>query len=290
MKHFFNIFKIFVIILFSLFVNVNFSDISAANVVKKPVAPSNIDLKNWYAGRTSSILYQPTKNSISEVSNTENKMNINSISFTDFLKQKGYYKNESSDEALNMRNATLRFQSSCNLVADGIYGPKTEAAFKKSLEGFKYNDTVKNAPLQNYWITINKTNKVLTLYDGTNVVKKYPVATGVDPSYTPEGKFSVVIKVVDPYWNDGTSSAAGGSPDNPLGHRWMGLSIGGGSAYGIHGNNSPYSIGTYASHGCIRMINSDVEQLYDNIATGTPVWIGTNSELASWGINQSALQ
>jgi lipoprotein-anchoring transpeptidase ErfK/SrfK len=77
---------------------------------------------------------------------------------------------------------------------------------------------------------------------------------------------------------------AGGSPDNPLGKRWMGLDIGGGYTYGIHGNNDENSIGKYVSLGCIRMHNSDSEELFEKVFIGMKVVIGTDITLASYGI------
>ena len=64
----------------------------------------------------------------------------------------------------------------------------------------------------------------------------------------------------------------------------MGLSIKGGGTYGIHGNSNIDSIGTYASLGCIRMFNKDVEYLYDLIPMGTPVWIGNETILNDLGV------
>jgi lipoprotein-anchoring transpeptidase ErfK/SrfK len=62
------------------------------------------------------------------------------------------------------------------------------------------------------------------------------------------------------------------SPGGPFGARWLGLSVPGG-LYGIHGTNMPNSIGTYASHGCVRMFNEDVINLYNQVSIGTPVRI-----------------
>jgi lipoprotein-anchoring transpeptidase ErfK/SrfK len=126
------------------------------------------------------------------------------------------------------------------------------------------------------------------LYKGSDTVKKYPVAVGNPPSLTPEGRFKIVIKVVNPMWGGGgyAQPVAGGVPENPLGYRWMGLDLGGGVEYGIHGNNAPYSIGTNASHGCVRMINSDVESLYEIVSVDTPVWIGSEDFLEKNGITQ----
>ena len=76
----------------------------------------------------------------------------------------------------------------------------------------------------------------------------------------------------------------GGAPNNPLGKRWMGLNIKGGSMYGIHGNSDKNSIGRYISLGCIRMFNEDVENLYELIEIGIPVWVGSEEKLKDFGI------
>ena len=81
---------------------------------------------------------------------------------------------------------------------------------------------------------------------------------------------------VDPWWRPPDSDWAAGAepippgPGNPLGTRWMGLSA---PAVGIHATSDPGSIGTYASHGCIRMYVSDAEWLFDQVSIGTPVFI-----------------
>ncbi|WP_066635783.1 L,D-transpeptidase family protein [Desulfolucanica intricata] len=120
-------------------------------------------------------------------------------------------------------------------------------------------------------IIINKSNNQLAFYQDGQLVRVFPVATGRHSSYTPEGSFKIVNKFVDPYYIKGR--IPGGSPANPLGPRWMGLSVGGGGTYGIHGNSNPASIGTYASGGCIRMYNENVIWLYDRVPIGTPVII-----------------
>lgn len=122
-----------------------------------------------------------------------------------------------------------------------------------------------------YKIEINKATNKLTLYKNGKVYKQYPVATGRKPSYTPEGTFPIVVKIVKPGWK----GIPGGHPNNPLGERWLGISVRGdnGRTYGIHGTNQPKSIGTYASNGCIRMYNKDVIELYKLVPTGTLVHI-----------------
>jgi len=180
------------------------------------------------------------------------------------LKKLGYYKQgDHLDEEINNRNAVVRFQSDHNLIVDGSFGSKSTEALLKRLKDdhFKYRDTIKEPPTQEKWITINKTKRILTLYKGSQVIKKYPIAQGKLPNLTPEGKFSIVTRAINPTWGGAgiAQPVAGGAPNNPLGYRWMGLSVGGGGSYGIHGNNNPKSIGTNASMGCVRMINSDVD-------------------------------
>ena len=128
-----------------------------------------------------------------------------------------------------------------------------------------------------YKIEIDKSVNRLTLYKDNSVVKVFPVATGKKPSLTPEGKFSIAVKIVNPYY--GKLKIPGGSPRNPLGYRWLGLSLGGGSQYGIHGTNNPSSIGKYASAGCIRMQNKDVNWLFDTVPVGTPVEIHSSKKM-----------
>jgi len=212
--------------------------------------------------------------------------------FADALKALGYYTNEYDSDDLNLRNAILRFQSDHNLVVDGIWGNISSSALEKRLSEkiSPYVGEVLEPPSTGKWLALNKTKRILTLYEGAKVIKKYPVAIGNPPSLTPEGKFTILNKVINPAWGGGgyARPVPGGSPDNPLGYRWLGLSVGGGSIYGIHGNNSPWSIGKNVSRGCIRMINSDVEELFTQVPLGAPVWIGTEEQLDKWGITQKA--
>jgi len=186
----------------------------------------------------------------------------------------------------NMKNVISKFQLDHELKADGIVGKETVNVINKIL--LENNMTppsthtvVTNAPTVGYWIIINKSSNTLILLKGKSVVKKFPVATGKDPDFTPEGKWKVQNKVVNPAWKN----IRGGVAENPLGYRWIGLNIDDGYLYGIHGTNNEGSIGYFISKGCIRMQNEDVESLFPIIKSGTPVWVGTNKKLKSWGIN-----
>lgn len=124
-------------------------------------------------------------------------------------------------------------------------------------------------------IVIDKSENRLRLYENGKLLKSYPVATGKDPAQTPEGSFTIVNKIPNPSWTNPETgkTTPGGVPRNPLGTRWLGLSIGGGSKYGIHGTNQPGSIGKHVSLGCVRMYNKDVEELARLAPIGTTVII-----------------
>ena len=128
-------------------------------------------------------------------------------------------------------------------------------------------------------VTISQSSFRLRLFKRLKFVKSYGVAVG-QPAYpTPRGLFSIANKAVNPPWTAPNSpwagsyrneTVAGGSAENPLKARWMGIVNG----VGIHGTGEPGSIGSRASHGCIRMHVSDVIDLFDRVSVGTPVLIG----------------
>ena len=125
-------------------------------------------------------------------------------------------------------------------------------------------------------VTVDKAHFVLRLFKHFRVAKRYGVAVG-QPAYpTPSGLFSIANKQVNPTWSVPNSPWAGelqgttvdgGSAANPLKARWMGIANG----VGIHGTGEDYSIGTRASHGCIRMHVGDVIDLYRRVPVGTAV-------------------
>jgi lipoprotein-anchoring transpeptidase ErfK/SrfK len=108
--------------------------------------------------------------------------------------------------------------------------------------------------------------RIVLMEDG-QVVKVYPIAVGKQSTPSPNGTFHIASRVVKPAWYQ-PGKMVGPGPANPLGTRWMGLGYKG---YGIHGTNMPKSIGKAASHGCIRMRNHDVEELFELVQVGDPV-------------------
>jgi lipoprotein-anchoring transpeptidase ErfK/SrfK len=127
-------------------------------------------------------------------------------------------------------------------------------------------------------LTVDKRNFRLRLFKRLKLVKTYGIAIG-QPAYpTPSGLFSIVNKAVNPTWTAPNSpwagemagqSISGNDPNNPLKARWMGIVNG----VGIHGTGQEWSVGSAASHGCIRMRVADVIDLYDRVPVGTPVLI-----------------
>ena len=166
-----------------------------------------------------------------------------------------------------------------------VQRPAMAARIVKSLEAntrkpiklaVRYTQPTRTAENFGAVIVIHRGSRQLALYDGATPWRTFSVAVG-QPSYpTPLGSWSIVDMQVDPWWRPPDSEWASGAepippgPGNPLGTRWMGLSA---AAVGIHATSDPGSIGTYASHGCIRMYQSDAEWLFDQVSIGTPVFI-----------------
>lgn len=148
-----------------------------------------------------------------------------------------------------------RYQAVHKMSQNGIFGPRTREAY-----------------LGKIVVTLSKYR--LQLFRDGKVVKTYKVAIGAPGYPTPTGSYHVVNKQVDPAWFPPDSPWAKGlgpippGPGNPLGTRWIGTSA---PAIGIHGTYASGSIGTAASHGCVRMHIPEVEELYDEVAVGMPV-------------------
>lgn len=118
-------------------------------------------------------------------------------------------------------------------------------------------------------IIVDRSQNILTLKSDDKIVKTYRVSTGINNS-TPVGVFKVMNKIINPPWYTAGGVIPPDSPKNILGSRWLGLSAQG---YGIHGTTEPQSIGRQVTSGCVRMKNSDVEELYNIVPEGTEVVI-----------------
>ena len=141
--------------------------------------------------------------------------------------------------------------------SNGISGDRIYAGMKLKVTRAEFSMVVEK-----------RRNRLILLAHGKRV-KRYKVATGEKGS-TPTGTFKVVNKLKNPTWFHAGLVLPPDSPHNILGSRWLGFDHPG---YGIHGTTLPQTIGTQSSKGCIRMFNSDVEEIYDLIPVGTQVVI-----------------
>ena len=127
-------------------------------------------------------------------------------------------------------------------------------------------------------LIVNRKSFKLTLYKDLKLKKTYGIAVGKVGMDTPAGLYDIQNKAVNPAWHVPNSDWAGDlagkvipgdDPSNPIKSRWMGIYDG----VGVHGTSDDSSIGSAASHGCIRMHIPDVEELYDEVPVGAPIYI-----------------
>jgi lipoprotein-anchoring transpeptidase ErfK/SrfK len=128
------------------------------------------------------------------------------------------------------------------------------------------------------YLTLERATYTLRFGKNLKLARTYTVAVGQEGLETPEGLYHIESKEVEPTWHVPESDWAGSlagqdippGPSNPLKARWMGIFEGA----GIHGTEDTWSLGSAASHGCVRMSIPDVEELYDLVEVGTPIYIG----------------
>lgn len=127
-------------------------------------------------------------------------------------------------------------------------------------------------------VTVSQDEKEVHVFDRGRLAKTYQVAVGMQQYPTPDGTFSIQSMQKNPVWNVPNSPWAGdlagktipgGSPQNPLKARFIGFN----GAVGFHGTTELGSLGTAASHGCIRMTPPDVIDLFNRVSLGTTVFV-----------------
>lgn len=119
-----------------------------------------------------------------------------------------------------------------------------------------YTEKKKKGPQGEISIIVNIYSRTLTIFSEGKPFKTYPVAIGKPSTKSPIGEWAVISKSKE--WGGG------------FGTRWLGLNVPWGM-YGIHGTNKPWSIGRASSHGCFRMYNRDIEELYEWVPLKTRV-------------------
>lgn len=132
---------------------------------------------------------------------------------------------------------------------------------------------VLKVPTEELSLLVSKSRFRLWVLLGDVYVREFTIGIGVNDK-TPEGDFEIDTKIEKPDWYYEGRKIPFGSPENPLGTRWMGFKRTPRAAgYGIHGTKEPGSVGKAVSQGCIRMENEDVEELFTWVARGTRVRI-----------------
>jgi lipoprotein-anchoring transpeptidase ErfK/SrfK len=163
-------------------------------------------------------------------------------------------------------------------IRAAILDPAADRTFKAEM--VKVQPKVTTAELAEKYpkvVLVNRGGYKLTLLEDLKPVKTYNIAVGKVGLETPAGLYTIQDKQVNPSWHVPNSDWAGDlagkvippGPDNPIKARWMGIYNGA----GIHGTSDVGSLGSAASHGCVRMAIPDVEDLYDRVDVGTPVYI-----------------
>jgi len=175
------------------------------------------------------------------------------------LKSAGYYSGEITgcfDAATG--EAVKKFEQDQGLNPDGNVGTRTWDALVPLFEKTVAVESEKEGPKGEISILIDVNKCQLSVLADGKVFKTYPVAVGKSVTPSPVGDYKIVHKALN--WGTG------------FGTRWLGLNVSWG-IYGIHGTNKPGSIGSRASHGCFRMLNRDVEEIFPWIPIGTRVII-----------------
>ena len=165
-----------------------------------------------------------------------------------------------------------------DLITEQIESPgrdaEVAAVVRQTEPEITKNELAKEYPT---YITIDRSSFTLRLFKNLKLRKRYTIAVGASGYDTPSGLYDLQTKEVNPTWHVPDSAWAGSlagqdippGPGNPLVARWMGIYNGA----GIHGTDDIGSLGSAASHGCIRMAVDDVIELFDKVEVGDPVYI-----------------
>lgn len=171
-----------------------------------------------------------------------------------------------------------QFQNSFNLESQPPYSPPDPDLELPTSEDSQIKPLyqidpfrVEEKPLR---LEISLSRRRVSVFKGKSLVKSYPIAVGRPGWETPLGTYQVRQMLRNPTWIHPLKkgiSIPGGDPENPLGHFWIGFWTDGKNWIGFHGTPNPKSVGAAASHGCIRMYNKDVEELFQKVSLGTEV-------------------
>lgn len=125
------------------------------------------------------------------------------------------------------------------------------------------------------WLEVRLQQRRVILYRGNTETRSYPIAIGQTGWETPQGQFQVLQMREKPIWIHPLTNKVVPNEDakNPLGRYWIGFWTDGSNWVGFHGTPNPKSVGQALSHGCLRMHDADIDELYYQVSTGTPVTV-----------------
>ena len=183
-----------------------------------------------------------------------------------------------SEEKLGRRLADR--EALLRQVTDALLDPRADRTFRAHTQVIDPDVTAAEIWASNPTVvTVSRAGKTARLFERGKLVRSYRVAVGQPKYPTPLGRFTVQAMQVNPTWNVPQAEWAGklagqtippGDPRNPLKARWIGFN----GSVGFHGTASVNSLGTAASHGCVRMAVADIIDLYERVQVGTPVLVG----------------
>jgi lipoprotein-anchoring transpeptidase ErfK/SrfK len=227
---------------------------AAGTDVPLAITSSTLAIRSWAQGVASSVARAPR--------NAELRIGLRKL-----------------DVRASKKGRRLDWKGTEKLVKGVLGDARTSRVLKQNVSAVTPAVTYKTLQRQyGTVVTVSKSEFKLRVFKRLRFSKSYGVAIG-QPAYpTPSGRFAIQNKQVNPTWSVPNSPWAGelagttvqgGTAANPLKARWMGIVNG----VGIHGTGEEYSIGSRASHGCIRMRVADVIDLYPRIPVGTTVVI-----------------
>jgi lipoprotein-anchoring transpeptidase ErfK/SrfK len=239
---------------------------SMMNLAYEPTATASFEIPTLYSARTGTI-----NGWISKMSKAVDKKAVNALyarrgAGIRVVKAKKGSAIDRTDARAQLRTAVLASLASSQ-TSDPI-------VVTLKLKTVKPKTEVRNLGTA---LLVDLSQRKITLFKGGKIVKKYGCAVGMPAYPTPTGNFKIVLKRYRPTWRNPGSAWARNmpayiapGPRNPLGTRAMNLNV---SGIRIHGTYKYWSIGHAASHGCMRMRQHDVEDLYGRVRVGTPVYI-----------------
>lgn len=150
----------------------------------------------------------------------------------------------------------------------------TDTTPRKSKDGLTISSIASNQaePVQATHLVLKRGERRVYAYQGEQELASFPVAVGKPGWETPVGTFEVKTMVENPGWTHPfTGKVMSPESANPLGERWIEFWTDGYNSIGFHGTPNRASVGQAASHGCVRMYNEDIQELFNWVSEGTPV-------------------